>query len=263
MSAEERPEGWHLTFADEGRNPLVFSEQARRLIVRTVTRVAGRCLSLFGVVDDHLHVVVLCLRRRAGRLAQALTLALVPFNPRLRASTPRPVEGRQHMESLVPYILKQVWRHQVVGAHPALWSGSCFQDLIGARVLDGLALQIGAALPRFELRTVYRAVGLNIDQLAPLGCEAIRALGAARLVAGASAALCVGPRQGGNTAGVARARRCVAQLAVRVGISLPEVAWALGISPCTARRLSVGPAETAAQRATLRRLSLERSVELL
>lgn len=110
---------------------------------------------LFCIVDDHLHVVLLCEAQQAGVLSRELLLALRPLTgPNLAPAFVRPVEGRGHLEWLVRYVLEQPTKHGLPG-HPALWPGSCFPDLVGARRLPGLSLRLrlSEALPRFRLRT--------------------------------------------------------------------------------------------------------------
>jgi hypothetical protein len=82
-------------------------------------------------------------------------LAAAPVEP----ARVREVDTRAHLEWLVRYVLTQGPHHGVAG-HPALASGSCFQDLVAARRVDGLRLRIAEALPRLRRRTLYEAVGL-------------------------------------------------------------------------------------------------------
>jgi len=251
---------WHLTFNTEGLNPLVFTESQRRRIVRALARVVGHRAVLFCVVDNHLHLVVLCKPGDLGRITAGIYHSLATFIPAIRTAAPTLVNSRQHLRSLVPYVLTQVLHHKVGGAHPALWSGSCFQDLIGARLLDPLQLQIATALPRFDLSQACQAVGLASDQLVLLQADEVRRLGASRIVSATSAALCVGPALGGNVPSTVRARRAAVQLGLRAGVAPAEIVWVLGITPRAARRLAGQPTDTAAVRATATRLSLEAAV---
>ena len=219
---------WHLTYASDGRNPLFPDEVACRKAVRVLGRVAGTSTVLFSIVDDHLHLVLWCDRQRRGRLARALVQALrqvapVPVEPaRVRA-----VENRSHMKWLVDYLLSQTIHHGIP-SHPALWSGSCFPDLIGARLVPGLKLQLRKALPRFRMRDIYRAVG---------------------------------PTLSGKSAPVVQARRAAAQLANQAGMGIADVAWALDIAPRSVRRLHGPRVDAGTAKVVRMRLALENAVK--
>ncbi len=252
---------WHLTFATDGRNPLFPEEAVYRTAVRALGRVAGTSAVLFNIVDEHIHLLLWCDRPRSGRLAQALLRAMRPLaSAVVEPARIRPVESRAHMKSLVDYVLSQTIHHKIP-VHPALWTGSCFPDLIGARILRGLELQLRQALPRFRMRDVYQAVGLTNGPLAPCPLEAVRSAGISRLVAATSAALAVGPILTGNSAPVVQARRVTAQLAHQSEIAIAEVAWALDLAPRSAYRLLQRPVDPATSKAVRIRLALENAVQ--
>lgn len=240
---------WHLTIASDGRNPPFPDEASRRAAVRLFARTAGSDLALFCVVDDHVHLVVLGDRTCAGKVARAVALGLRPLSvaPVERARV-REVESRAHAEWLVRYVLTQVCHHGVV-EHPALRTGSCFQDLVGARALPGLHLRLAAALPRLAQDLPAQAVGLGGRTLAPADDDALRAAGGARLVSAAASFRAVDPALAGKAAAVVEARRAVAQLAREAGIANSEVAWALKLTPRAARRLTAPPAPATLLRA--------------
>ncbi len=253
---------WHLTFSSEERDPLFPNEAVRRRAVCALGRVAGSELVLFCVVDDHVHVVVLCGRARCGRLAAGLHRALsrltpVPMAPAHR----RQVDGRSHMQWLVTYILSQSQKHGLA-VHPALWSGSCFVDLLGARVVPGLSLRLTDALPRFRLRSVFEVLGLPVQPIAPATDELVRAGGAARLVAAASSALAVGPVLPGKAPRIVAARRIVCKLGRAAGIPASEIAWALGTSTRTTRRHAAAPSAQGLATAVRIRIGLEHVAQL-
>lgn len=251
---------WHLTHATDGRNPLFPDETACRKAVRVLGRVAGTSTVLFNIVDEHIHLVLWCDRRRCGRLAQALVRAMRPVaSAFVEPARVRAVENRPHMKWLVDYLLSQTIHHGIP-VHPALWSGSCFPDLIGARIVPGLELQLRKALPRFRMRDVYKAVGLTEGPLAPLPLEAVRSEGIARLVVATGAALSVGPTLSGNTAPVVHGRRVAVQLAHQAGMAVVDVAWALDLTPRSARRLLLPKVDTATCKAVRVRLALENAI---
>jgi len=245
----------HLTLATDGRRTLFPDETARRTALRALGgALAGRAL-LFCVVDDHVHVVLEGERAAVGRVAQAIAhrlgkLASAPLDP----SRIRPVEDRAHLQSLVRYLLLQPTHHRLAG-HPALWTGSCLPDLVGARAVQGLSLRLGAHLPRFHARDACALLGL--PDLDPLPGPAVRALGPVRVLAAASAVLAVGPVLAGRDAAVVAARRLGAAAATGAGIPAGEIAWAAFVTRRSAYRHAASPADPALARAVALRLTLE------
>lgn len=250
---------WHLTFATDGRLPLLGEEGALRRAVRTLGVVAPGELLLFAIVDDHLHLVVCCDVARRGRIASALALALRPLlRSPLGAPHVRPVESRSHLVWLVRYLLTQT-RHHDLAAHPALATGSCFADLVGARCVAGLgAGPLHDALPRLRPGELYEIVGVRPP--GPLSDEAIRSLGPGRLLAAASAALAAPPGLAGRSAPEVEARRAAASLAAAVGISRAELRWALGLTRQGIDHLRGRPAAPALEAAIRLRLALEEAI---
>ena len=247
----------HLTFSSDGRLPLFPDETARRAALHCLARTAGQEIALFCMVDDHLHLVLLAPRARVGRLAQAFAVSLGSVAAtKLDPARIRPVETRAHLQWLVRYVLTQPQHHGLPTA-PALWSGSCFQDLVGARQVPGLTLRITDALPRLTRRELHKLVELPPAKLKPATDEAVRTAGAARLVAAAGASLAVGPTLEGNKPTVVQARRAAAQLAAAAQIPATEVAWALGSTPRATRRLTEPPVPAATIKALRLRLTLE------
>jgi len=161
---------WHLTFSSDGRNSLFINESSRLTAVRELARVAGGQIILFCLVDEHIHVAVLSESAVIGRIARSILLCM-----RQRADgLPEPahlrqVKTRSHMQWLVRYLLEQPSKHGLPG-HQALWSGSCFLDLAGCRIVQGLQIQkrLTEVLPRLRLRDIYQAVGLPSEELNPL-----------------------------------------------------------------------------------------------
>ncbi len=220
---------WQMRFSAEGRPTLFPDESLRRDAVRTVGRICGGIVVLLSIVDDHLHLLLLCDRARVGRVAHDLLLALRPLAPpELEPPWLRPVSGRHHLESLVEYLLTQV-PHHGLPQHPALYTGNGFVDLVGARAVDGLQLRLAEALPRYRQRAAYEAVGLPATPLAPAGATEIRAAGANRLAEAAKAALCVGPELRGRALPVVRARLAAVQLAREADLRSRDLVEPLGI----------------------------------
>jgi REP element-mobilizing transposase RayT len=250
---------YHLTLATDGRNPLCKNEEERRFTVRVVARIARLELVLFCVVDEHLHAVVWGVLQRIGQLRSALTRCLqARLQVPLQRSDLREVKTRAHLEWLVRYLVTQP-NHHGLAVPPALWTGSCFQDLVGARAIDGLELRTREALPRITLANVCGMVGLKrVPEPAPN--ETIRAAGATKLLEAATAAFCAGPTLAGRSALESRVRDTVTVLGTEAGISTADLAWVLKCTPGAVRRHRSASVDTAAVRAVRVRLALEREV---
>lgn len=229
---------WHLTWSTASRHPIAAQESERRALVRLLGRVAGDSIALFCIADDHVHVVLFCTGPARGRIAQALSLALAAAcSETLCPAHTRRVDERSHLVWLAnQYILCQPIKHGLA-SHPALWSGSCFPDLVGARVIPGLRLRIFDAFPRWRLGDAFVAVGLPRVPLIPTEDALARRLGASRAVAAVASACAgdVGLRGRGDCE--ALGRLAAARICGAATISAGEIAFALGITPQAVNRL--------------------------
>jgi len=255
---------WHVTLESVGRQRLHETEDSLRAAVRAFARVAGGETLLFCIVDEHVHVVARCDRERAGRLARAVSLALKPtadvgFRKQAYIG---PVEERRHMQRLVTYVLEQPSHHELP-VHPALWTGSCFQDLVGARCVGALGAPLTGPLPRFKLAEVLPSVGLGAAVIVPADDERLHEAGAQRLAQAAAAALSVNPALTGNRQEVVCARAAAAVLARCAGISTSSVADALGASLRCVQNLSHVEPDSRVFEAVRTRLALEDVVAAL
>jgi hypothetical protein len=251
---------WQIRLSSDGRHPLFPDEEKLRAAVRVLAHTAGREVALFCIVDDHAHVVLYCERDVVTWRARSLCRVM-----RARAATPiapswiSPVNSRAHMLNLVGYILDQTGHHGLQ-VHPALWTGSCFPDLIGARSLPGLDLQLQRALPRLQPWEICSKVGLQERDLQPLGDEQVRALGAARILSASASVLGVGPGVDGQDRDPFFARALAAQLGRAVGLSRQELSWVLGRSRRQILRLEDAPIPEPLLMCVRRRLALEQAV---
>ncbi len=251
---------WHLRISSDGRHPLFPTEQQRRAAVLLLARRAGPWLVAFGIVDDHLHLELVCSRVRAGKLSRAVLLGLRPiaevgFEP----SFIKPVESRAHLLRLVGYCIEQPRRHGL-GEHPALWSGSCFPDLVGARAIDGLRLRIGEVLPRYRAADAWRAAGLTADGISLLEDVQVLGIGLSALCDAASFASCAHPRLVGRSAHETSARAAVVCLGRRAGYRSVDIARSLGITSEAVRQLGHRPPAARVLSAIRRRLAIEQTL---
>ena len=153
---------FHVTLATEERTALCSSNTDRVRAAASVTRTCGRELLLFCVVDDHVHLVLRGTAKRVGQLAGNVSQSLRRSGTPLDRARIRPVSSRSHLRTLVRYVLDQTTHHTLSTApHPALWPGSSFWDLVGARAMPGFgATPLREALPRLTSDDVWGAVGL-------------------------------------------------------------------------------------------------------
>jgi hypothetical protein len=253
----------HITLtAEEGNRLPLFADQAAYLeALHRLGAVYQGCLALFALVGEHLHLVVQAPRERAGRLAQATISTLTPIVATPFASSYiRAVKSRSHMRWLLRYLLEQAAKHGMPGP-PALWVGSCLPDLVGARIIDGLALCIGRVLPDYDVAQALRIVGIAASEVPPASQNTLRLAGASRIKLASAAVLGVDPSLCGNKPAVRLARRATAQLAARVGIGPGEVIAALERSPKTMWRLYRPEVDVQLLKATARRITLEDLVQ--
>jgi hypothetical protein len=217
--------------------------------VRAVVRTLGATCPLFCVADDHAHAVVTCAPEQVGRLAGSLVqaLAFVSTQP-LASAYVGEVRTRAHLQSLVAYVLDQTTHHALTTAdHPALWEGSSFRDLVGARLIEGFRLvTLREMLPRLTRREVWGAVGL--EPVEPAGDAALAAVGAVALADAARACLAVADLRGLEPQ-VLAARRVVAHLAELGGARRATIAQALGVSLRAVQRARLRPEDAPLERA--------------
>jgi len=227
-------ECWHLTFSTSERCLLLPSEAQRREAVWRMGELLGDRLVVFCVADDHAHVTVLCEPGCMPFVRRALALRLRSVaGVHVVATGAKRVEHRRHLESLVPYTLRQTEHHDM-RVEPAVWSGSCFQDLVGARCIPCVDLQLRRLLPRWTDSAVWACVGLPV--LEPASSLDVRVAGAVRVARAAADAVGVDPDLPGRSVRVARARRVAMQVGTSSGIAPEEMRWATGISGRSKRR---------------------------
>lgn len=249
-------EQWHLTLSSEHRKTLFSTEQLLRKAVRTLDRVVGDGAWLFSIVDSHVHSWLSATRARIGVVGGALRRALGAIAEAvIEVVHWRPVETRRHQRNMTRYLLDQLGHHGIDSA-PQLWSGSCYQDLIGARILDRFRPRIRRILPRLHREDLDRAVGVEPCSLREATPEQLRRAGAIGIVEAAAAAFAVGPTLIGRARPVTRARRSASLVARSVEIRTADVADALELPARTVRRLLTEPVDATELRAVRLQVAL-------
>ncbi len=243
-----------------GRLALARSEPERRTLVRAFARAGRERLLAFDLVDDHAHAVISGERPRL--VARDLRRSLAAVRPELEFDPPhlKLVDTRRYLRWLLTYLLVQPTKHGL-DTHPALWTGSCFQDLVGARLLTGFSVApLRAALPRLRLRSLFSDVGLSEIKLRPRANDLLRRAGAARLADLAAGVFAVDPKLLGRSSLVVTARTLASVVGVELGFSRAKLAPYLGATPQTVGRLASRRLDPAAKRALGLRFELEERV---
>ena len=254
---------WHITIGIEGRLAAFNDETVLRACVRDLARLHGRHVVLFCFVDDHFHCVVALAvagEAAANAVGRSIRLSLrYRLGVPVQKAYPKPVLDVSHLNRLVRYVLRQPFEHGVREATP-LWSGSCILDIVGARLVPGLELQLQRALPRLRLVDVLEPARIPPDALVPASREMVERLGAARLAAAAAAATAASSTFEDRSTPTVRARLAAANLGARAGLPKDELARALRISVSGLRRLVRQGAPSSLERAVLLRLGLEEAL---
>ncbi len=168
-----------LVFHTRGRFPWQADTEDLTAFVRTIGRVAGSAAVLFGFAVEHGHVVVDTPDARAlGYLRSKLRRA-APFAGLAADDVyETPVTDRDHLATLASYFGRQPFHHGLPW-DSALYLGSTFPDLVGARLLPGFrASAVHAALSHVDVpETMLRSIGLRGPLLPATDVDA-RELGA-------------------------------------------------------------------------------------
>ncbi len=247
-----------MTISERGRLALTRDEGERRALVRALVSVASGRLMFFNLVDDHFHGALKASRPRM--LAESLR-RVVKARRRdltLKPAWVEPVTSRAHLLSLVRYQVLQADHHGVSTRDSLLDAGCCFQDLVGARVLDGFSPNLLAAeAPRLRLRELFVQVGLEPTPLELASDDALHAAGVAALADLAAGVYCVGPDLSlTREAPVVEARALVARLGRQLGFSTADVARYLGVPTRTVRDAAARTVDPRAVIALRRRFTL-------
>lgn len=222
---------WQLVFHSPRRSPFPRDRHTVRRLVRVIVRVVGGALLAFHISDTHVHVLVLADRDRAGRLAQAVGLALAAATAgALPPAAITPIQNADHLRAAFEYVVCNDEKHGVV---PDPWrENSNLPDLLGARrVASSTVGAVRDHLPRIagaHLRKLAGWIDLPLVVATPELVREHVVDAAASVVARAD----LGSRQGD----VRRVITAACQLARDAGIGGDETASLLGIGTTTAFR---------------------------
>jgi hypothetical protein len=247
----------HITLASHGRRTIAPTEDLVRAGVLRLSSQVGPHLLLFCLVDDHVHLVVE--HSRPGLLGRGLARSLAGLfkGVTFQSAHVVAVESRAHLERLCLYVVRQPSKHGLPGP-PALWSGSCFLDLAGLRLLPRYDPRLlSQALPRMRLRRLLPEVGLPPHPLHLATPVDLRRAGPARLGAVAAAVLAAQTNLESRRPSAVDARALAVQASLKAGFPPAAATRALGVPPRSARRLAHRALHPEAMACLRRRLQLE------
>lgn len=260
LPCEWPPMQYHISLPTLERQTIY---RDRGELLQLVHRLVVPDRLLFSVADDHLHVVDEVARpaHRARDLARSVRAICDPIP--LGPPHVRLVKGRSDLEGLVRYLVRQPSKHGLA-TPDALWPGSCFLDLIGARRLPGFSGgALAAALPKFRGRDLLPWVGLAGAPLVPVSDDRLRELGVGRILRAAGDVLGVLLKREGRArpdAITSLARALAFQTAEHVGFSVAAVQTILPLHRNSLARLRRQQLDPALFDALRMRLALEEVV---
>ncbi len=254
------PKLWHLTLTSEGRMALFPDDKSIRKALLKLVKVASDFLVSFCLVDEHIHLVLKCPRDNVGIISRAIQLALSPIGScHFNSGHITAVTDRTHLERLISYCVIQPVKHGLAG-HPALYGGSCFLDLIGARCIGALGQPLSSLLPRFDSVKLYPDVSLPPGRLMPLSDEHIKNVGVSGVAEAVGAVLAAAPGLNGNSEESVKGRRVAVILALRAGITSGQISDEMKITKRSINRLKSLTMSERVMEAVRIRLALEKLV---
>jgi hypothetical protein len=250
---------FHLTYTSVGGLPFFTSEAAYREAVHRLAKLK-HAIALFCLVAEHLHQVAVTNGEPGSAVSKATKRALgsVVETPFGEDTDIRTVEDRHYVANLLRYDLVQPLKHRQ--GHPALWEGSCFQDLIGARRVRGMRLCIEMIIPTFNVLDACGHVNLPRNEIQPASAEQLLAAGLPRLVSAAATAFAAKPTLEGNGFPEVEARCAVAKLGRWIGLHDTEITPVIGVTERGLRNLRRRSMEREALDAVRMRIALEDAV---
>jgi REP element-mobilizing transposase RayT len=242
--------GYHVMLRLEDDRVILRGAHERRAAARIFLRHGERCgLCAFGCADTHMHSVLRCDERTAGRFVRSVTCSLhralrldVPF----QVSRRKPLADQHHFYASFRYAHRQERHH---GCHVDPFSeASSLPDLLGLRcVPSSIGDRVKTYLPRIH--------DDELLQLLVCAEEAFAAPMAHDEIAAAAAAAFALEHVQGQEPDAVRARAAAVH-AVGSELGNAELARALSIDPRTVQRLRARPVAATEQRAVELQLRL-------
>jgi hypothetical protein len=241
------PLGYQLVMRLRRDRNIATTVEARRLIARTILRVAREFpLVAFRWGDTHGHAAVICNAALAAELARRIESALKQVLGLPISFAPvdlTPIHDIWHLKNVVRYILCQDSHHGFT--HDPFHEASNLLDLLGIRVIGAwTALILKQQLPRIRRADILAMVGMvDPDRDPPLDGDLLDAAAAA-----------IGVSALGNDRESLRARIALVHVAAPLGPR--DLVERLGIATSTLRRLRATKPSKAHVRAIRQQLVL-------
>ncbi len=245
--------GFHVTSHLVNDGLITPTPEARREAARALLELPARYgLLAFAIPDNHLHLLLQCDRRTAGRGANkaegCITKRLdlpIGFEP----ARITPVNTQRHLWNAFHYILGQAERHGTEG--DPLREASSLWDLLGLRVVSPeLVPRVRSALPRLR----------RADLARHLPAEPLAAGNDARLLPQAVLSAVARQTLGAIQPDLVRAKAAALQLADGLGLSPGAAAHLLETTPRSARRLRTSAVPKALAQAIRLQLGLREAL---
>jgi len=160
---------WHCTTRLENDAVLAPHAGERRGVVRAILKhgpPAG--LIAYCVVDTHLHALFVGKRIAVGEAMRRIELSChrrLNLAHRFDGARILPVRDQRHLRNVVPYVLNQLGRHEVLT--DPLQEGSALHDILGLRVPGAyLAGALQAEQPRLVIERMWTSLGVRPEDVA-------------------------------------------------------------------------------------------------
>ena len=242
------PLGYQLVMRLRSDRNIAATVEARRLIARTILRVACDFpLVAFRWGDTHGHAAVICDAARAAELARRIESALkqvLELSVSFAQVELTPIRDIWHLKNVVRYILCQDTHHGI--EQDRFHEASNLLDLLGIRITGAwTAVLLKAQLPRLHRADILEMVGLeDPDRDPPIDGDLLDA------AAAALALPALGKDRASNRARVALVHLLSGKL------TPGEISTRLRIPPSTLRRLRRSKPSKALMRAIRQQLVL-------
>jgi hypothetical protein len=227
------PIAWHITARLSldrllATSPLEYRSLARVVRDNATPRTGfDPGLVAYSMPDSHLHLLVRCDRRTAGRFVRCLESALcrrMPLPVGFERARFTPVNTQRHLCYAFDYILRQHERHE--SQSDPYREATSLPDLLGLRLSSAfVANNANRCMPRLDPSHLVKHLGHPLRQ----------GTNPEVLVASACAVMLIDSLQG-NRPDAVLARRLAVHWGAEQGLKHVDIASCLGLSPRSVRR---------------------------